>query len=74
MVSTKKEQTNSRNRPINRTNWLPEGMGKMGAGEWEVQASSYGMNMSQGYKLQHREYGHSIVIASYGDGGKLYLW
>ena len=33
-------------------------MGKMGEGDWEVQASSYGMNKSQGWKVQHREYSH----------------
>jgi len=42
-------------RPINTENKLRatgggrgcEGMGKMDEGEWEVQASSYGMNKSQ---------------------------
>ena len=31
-------------------------MGKMGEGEQEVQASSYGMKKSRGGKEQHREY------------------
>ena len=30
-------------------------MGKMGEGEWEVQASNYEMSKLQGQKAQHRE-------------------
>ena len=33
------------------------GMGKMGEGERETRASSYGTSESQGQKIQHREYG-----------------
>ena len=40
---------------------------KMGEGESEVQAPSYGMNTSPGWKGQHREYGHGTVRALYGD-------
>ena len=32
------------------------GIGKMGEGEWEITASSYGTDMSPGSKVQHREY------------------
>ena len=28
----------------------------MGDGEWEIKASGYGMNKSQGGKVQHQEY------------------
>ena len=31
------------------------GMGKTGEKEWEIQASSYGINKSQGQKAQHKE-------------------
>ena len=31
-------------------------LGKMGEGEWEIQAFSYGMNKSQGQKVQYRLY------------------
>ena len=31
------------------------GTGKMGEREWEIQASSYGINKSQGQKAQHKE-------------------
>ena len=33
------------------------GVGKMDDGNWEVQASSYGMNKPQGRKAQKRGYG-----------------
>ena len=57
------KQTKSRNRSINAENKLMVvreeeggGMGKIGEGEWEIQASTYGMTKSWGYKAQHREY------------------
>lgn len=37
-------------------------MGKMGKGEWKIQASSYGMN-----KPQQRSTVHATVRAMYGD-------
>ena len=44
-----------------KTWWLPEGrgvggMGKMGEGDWEVQASSCGMSKSWGWKVPHGEH------------------
>ena len=32
-----------------------EEMGKMGKGEWQIQASSYGMSKPWGCKAQHRK-------------------
>ena len=41
------------------------GMGEMGEGDWEIQASSYGMKKSWEQKARHREYsqlyGHKVV-------------
>ena len=55
------KQTKSRKRPINTENKLiiasgeGWGMGKMGAGQWEMQASGHGMSKSREEKAQHRE-------------------
>jgi len=58
-----KKQTKSRITPINTENKLMValgkgngGMGKMCEGEWEIQASRYGMNTSWEQKVQCREY------------------
>lgn len=45
-----------------------EGTGKMGEGEWKVQASSFRMNKWQEQKAQHREY-NDIAIACMVTGG-----
>ena len=33
-----------------------DGLDKMGKGKWEVQASSYGINKSWEWEIQHMEY------------------
>ena len=35
---------------------MKEVLGKMGEGEWKVQAFCYGMNKSRRKKAQHKEY------------------
>ena len=51
------KQTKSRIRPTNIENkqrGRSGGMGKMNEGEWDIQASSYGMDKSQ--RIQHGAY------------------
>ena len=49
------------------------GIGKTGEGEWEIQASGYGMNKSWEWKVQHREY-TQWYYALHGDRWGLHLW
>ena len=71
-LENKTNKRESSHRAMNTENWwLPERRGwrmrKMGDGEWEVQASGYGMNKSQRREVQHRDYSSWYCNSVHGD-------
>ena len=49
-----------------------EEMGQREEGEWEVQVSSYGMDESRGWKVQHREGSGRYIGSAYGEARRLH--